>query len=940
MSFFVNSSTGVIGLIDTLDYDTMDEKYEGRYMLTVMAQDGGNPPLNSTTEVSIGVEGINDNQPVFSEPLYTASISELASDMDYVVTVFASDLDASWEESPFKHHSIIDYRIVSGSGDKFSLIPTSGPYTNVTVAPGVANLDPEQTGRDFYDMVLSATDRGNNPLYNETSVQVKIIDINNKPPVFDLEEVVESLLEDVDIGTEVTTMSATDPDENADLFYNITNIGAINERGEDVSYDEHGDNLYINQFRINETTGTVYVNELLDREKAEVFHLDIMVTDLNAVENIETQFDEATLEVRVEDVNDNEPHFQNMDGENYYYGTLQEENIDVVYPDVTAEDPDKGTNGDVEYYIVENSTGHLTIDKETGDITLNYEVDREEYEWLNITVGAMDKGNPPLNSTAAVYFQITDINDNAPVFTNLENETEVLENATIGTPIFTVSATDDDIGNNAFIVYSITAGDEDKMFYINMYTGVVYVNKSLDRETTDKYLLSITASDNPGGSSHLQSTDTLTVTILDVNDEAPEFTDDSYKASVREDEIKGHSIITVIAIDNDLGDGGEVVYSFNDDKRNDTYNNDDWLFGITVDGTVRIAADSLLNQQGVYVLEVIASDLGTPSLSSPANLTIEVTDVNNNPPVFVKIYIGDGTVIDLSQVNETTVHLPENHTGYVCTVLAEDYDDDFGVITYSFRENAADPYESWTRFTINDKDPANITITEYTDRERIAEYSLLIVATDNGDPIQLSSELGLQIVIDDANDNPPVFERDEEGCPIPDIIEPVEHNHSIITEPIGTMEPATDADIGENAVNYYFIIAIRPGSSNEAKWTPGSSNGAKWTPGSSNGARWTPGSSNGSRWTGDSSMGPSVQHVVPIGPSGQQVVPMGASGHQVVPMGPSGQQLVPIGPSGQQVVPMGPSGHQIVPMGPGGHQVVPMGPGGQEIVQWGQVYSM
>ncbi|XP_070543956.1 cadherin-23-like [Ptychodera flava] len=810
-SFVINNATGWIGVTDALDFDTLPERYDGKYTLKVQAEDRGEPPLNDTTDVIINVEGVNDNAPYFLESEYVAHITEEYTGGNYVITVNAYDDDAP--HNPYQYDSYVDYRIISGSNDKFSLAPTNGihnnSYSNISIALGVVNMDVDLYGL-LYNMTLRATDRGNPQRESDCTVIVHVKDVNNKPPRFDESYVIEMVKEDVDVGYHITTMKATDPDRDSVLFYEIIGIRAVNERGEDVT-----DSNFTTQFWINSTNGDVHVNESLNREYVEIFYLDILVKDTNATDY---QNDSAVLEVRVEDVNDNAPTFLNtrtgLDGTEYYDGEIQEENPSVVYSDVKATDPDKGTNGDVIYKIVQNDTDHFKINEDTGDITLHYQIDREEIEQLNITVRAQDGGSPPRSTDILVYFKITDINDNAPEFVNLPEDIEVFENETVNSEIYTVSATDDDTGNFAVIEYDITAGNGEGKFDIHRTTGVVYIKESLDREETDQYSLTITATDNPGGSPQLTTSNFLHIKLLDVNDNAPKFDQDNYEADIREDETKGRLVISVTAIDPDLGFAGTVNYSIGD--RNDT----DLFEIVTVyvgnendekspdnTGTVQVYASSLTNQQGRYFVELIAEDNGIPQLSSNASLMIDVLDVNDNAPVFKYIELNDRiTRVPVSGNTTDAVHLTENYIGHVCRVYASDADlGQNGLVMYSIREIPGDPTESWKYFDI-DAISGEINITHKTDRETIEMYSLVIVATDQGEPTQLSSELNLQVIIDDIDDNPPVYPRDEDGRPIPDILYPIEEQ-DYGDESIGKVSEADDADIGENAVNYYFIIA-------------------------------------------------------------------------------------------------------------------------------------
>ncbi|XP_077981386.1 cadherin-23-like [Glandiceps talaboti] len=807
--FVLDNKTGSLGVKSYLDFEALPKEVNGTYILVVMAQDNGAIPRNDTTIVKINVEGVNDNDPRFEQKIYSANITEEFKEDDFVITLHASDDDVPHE--PYLFDTIFDFRIVSGS-NKFSVRPTNGryndtetSYTNISISPGQQDMDVDRYGA-YYELILHATDRGSPQNSDEATLHIYVEDINNKPPSFVDKSKITHMAEgtyEPECSSLVATMNANDPDKGNELLYEITGIKATNESGDDVTGKDF-------QFCISPSNGSVYVNESLDREEVEIFHLDIFVKDRNAASHLPDQNDTATLEVRVTDVNDNRPVFVISDScVSYYCGTIPEENRDVIYTDVRAIDPDKGNNGIVEYYI--NETDHFQINKLTGVISIKHVIDREVSDQLNITVLAKDKGEPSLSNDVLVYFDITDINDNEPEFVNLPNNITIYENATIGSTVFIVSAIDADVDNHAVIEYSInSAGNTAGAFNIDKTTGVVYVNNDLDREILETYDLTITATDNPSQSPNLKTSAVLTVQLLDVNDNPPRFTTLEYSTETREDEIVNTNIISVTATDEDLIET-DITYSIGD--RNDSTPHG-YLFKIepgTNDG-VQIGVvkvnRSLTSQHGFYFLELIATDSG--KLSSSASLIIEVFDINDNAPVFISVKIGDST-INLNGNTTVRVHVTEDTSDYsgssrhLCTVHAKDDDKgQNGNITYTFREDV-DP--SFNYFDVA-KVSGDISIKggHTIDREVIEKYPLYILATDNGVPNQLSAELALQVIVDDIDDNEPTFQRDKDGMPIPDILDIIEE-HDYDGQSIGNVTKADDLDIGDNAVNYYFIIA-------------------------------------------------------------------------------------------------------------------------------------
>lgn len=258
---------------------------------------------------------------------------------------------------------------------------------------------------------------------------------------------------------------------------------------------------------------------------------------------------------------------------------------------VSATDEDSGVNSDISYAIVSgNADAHFRIDADSGQVTLAKPLDRETTPRYELVVAAVDKGVPDaLNATAVVSITVMDYNDNAPVFTqnSAALRRAVAEDAPPGTFVLPVSATDDDLGNNAQLQYAISGGNERTAFSIDSATGRVYVATPLDYETRTRseitppicfchvkqekkmlkfylvtgprnhvtcchrYELTIVASDY--GSPRLSSSVTCTIDVTDVNDHAPTFTSSPLVRQVVENSAVGTIVGTVTATDPDQG---------------------------------------------------------------------------------------------------------------------------------------------------------------------------------------------------------------------------------------------------------------------------------------------------------------------------------------------------------------------------------------------------
>ncbi|CAG0879402.1 unnamed protein product [Cyprideis torosa] len=250
-------------------------------------------------------------------------------------------------------------------------------------------------------------------------------------------------------------------------------------------------------------------------------------------------------------------------------------------------------------------------------------VDMQHYIFV---IQAVDRGEPSLSSTVTVYFNVQDLNDNAPVFDPMSYSDEVFENVTVGSSVLTVSATDQDGGANGRVTYSIVDGDEDGLFDIDD-NGVVVTVKELDREKQSIHNLWIQASDlAEPPSRRLSSTIQATVILRDTNDNAPEFLSPP-EAMVMENAPPNTVIMAVKALDRDEGANSYIEYSLAPVIGNKL------VIG-PVDGLIRVGGSIDREVQSSFSLLVTARDRGSPSRSATQTIKVQILDENDNAPVF------------------------------------------------------------------------------------------------------------------------------------------------------------------------------------------------------------------------------------------------------------------------------------------------------------------
>ncbi|XP_072050095.1 cadherin-23-like [Amphiura filiformis] len=672
--FAINEITGEITLADTIDYETDSQEYN----ITVVAQNTADPPLEGSAIITVLISDFNDNAPVFGSDTYRVTVSEDATVGELVLTLTATDAD-----KPGDPNSVIDYRITSGSQDQFRIEVDTGAILVNDV------LDREAMGGDYYILEVVATDRGIVQLVGYCEVLVNITDVNDVAPIFEPVQPI-SIDEDYPTGKHPPLLHviANDPDLTADLRYSIDtdNIEAIDENGVELDPAD-----FVFQFGVVETTGGLYMNHSLDREVAASFVLPLWVEDIDynpQDPGDDPQMDEVSLSITVLDVNDNTPLFLNTP---YIFSVNENEEIGaVISAEISASDPDLGDSGIV-VYSKQSGSGfdYVEINSETGVLTVEGVFNREEHAVLEVVIRATDLGTPPNDADILVTLNIVDVNDNPPVFnTTIPVPIPINEDLPVGTKVLRVTATDLDIDHGE-IMYAITAGNTEQKFEIlDNKTGVITTKNLLDRETTEVYILTITASDKNSDEQPLTDVLEVTIDIKDVNDLAPVITSPEFNTGVEVVETVeiGTTILFVAAEDGDkdLTPNSEINFYVGG-------GNGTGLFGIdevTGEITTLIPLNTL---SGSYELVVVVRDKGVPPLESNRILAVEVLDVNDDDPVI------------LFPKEDEVVYLTEDYVGYVLTIDAVDNDKgDNGRITYEFLIIPETP-EDYKNFSLNNE---------------------------------------------------------------------------------------------------------------------------------------------------------------------------------------------------------------------------------------------
>ncbi|EEB19942.1 conserved hypothetical protein [Pediculus humanus corporis] len=728
--------------------------------LVVQATDG---KYSSNATVSITVNDVNNNAPVFQESQYHATILENSMRNTEVQSVIAHDSDSG-------SNAEVKYQILKGGFGDFHINEDTG------VVYVSQKLDYDRHSN--YSIEIIAFDAGVPQLTGTTTLLVEVINSNDKQPYFSPESQRTEVSESAPIGTVVYKLHAIDPDvaREDDLRYEITEpIIAIDSNGKSVSHTKE----YEEFFKVDHHTGKVFVAKSLKRDVASIIRLTVVVTDVSATT---LQQGKGTLTITIIDVNDHYPTFDEpwtVENPRYQIDLIEGQNEDTVVATFTAEDADST----IAYYDIKPESPFFKIDNTSGVVRLKKEVDYEREKKLNFTIWAHDSGVPQFSSSAEVIVNVINVNDNDPVFSQTEYKASVPENSFIGTLITKVTATDADAESYGQVTYSLV-GEHSNDFTLGLENGELRVANPaiLDREDVKKITVEIVASDGAPPDTRRAVSVPVHITILDVNDNAPSFVHKNYKATIVEniDLNPPAKIVQVHAMDPDDGSYGTVSYSI-------VGGNLDDVFRIDSETGILYPKKSLHGQPRHFHLVVEGRDAG--DLTDRATVDIDILNVNQNKPTFI-----------MPASLNATVEVPENAglADYlVMKVRANDADEgENGRITYHFKVNETDVQET-DEFFIH-PDTGDLRTKIILDREVKSKYELLLVAKDHGSPTWFETLRLLTVLLVDTNDNDPEFESERYDFSVSENL------------PVGVtigQVVAVDKDEGKHARIYYSIIS-------------------------------------------------------------------------------------------------------------------------------------
>ncbi|XP_053284316.1 protocadherin alpha-8-like [Pleuronectes platessa] len=493
-------------------------------------------------------------------------------------------------------------------------------------------------------------------------------------------------------------------------------------------------------FHVNQNDGILYIDRIIDREKV-CERSSVCLINLKTV--LENPLEIHYVTVEVLDVNDHSPVFSSTE--------LRLQISESALPGLrlqlqAAHDPDVGQFSVKEYKLSNNDHFRLEVKDRGKDgkipvLVLLKTLDRETKKSHKMLLTAIDGGKPSKSGTAELIIDVLDINDNMPVFTDDTYTVFLEENASIGTTVIKVNATDLDEGSNGEIIYSLGTNLHSRireLFRIDPNTGDIIVQELIDFELGESYEIDIQASDK--GSAPFSTDKSVLVNIVDLNDNTPEIELTSFSKAIPEDARLGTTVALISVLDKDSGLNGKVICSFIEDVPFT-------LTPSTQDNMYSIVTKSRLDRenQSIYHVTVVAKDAGEPSLSSEKSITVVISDVNDNSPEFL--------------VSPYTYYVAENNSpgASLFSVRASDRDEgENSRVLYHILRNGKDN-SKLNSFNLNiNSENGDIVALKSFDFETLKTFKFHVVASDSGTP-SLSSNVTVHVFILDQNDNAPVI---------------------------------------------------------------------------------------------------------------------------------------------------------------------------------------
>lgn len=678
-TFEMNPYTGLISLQKHLDFEEC-----ASYQLKVTASTAAG--ASSKTLVHVYVVDENDNAPVFQQREYFGQISESSGSGSMVTAERSSPLVIRASDADRDSNSLLVYQILEEEARKvFQIDPSTGTISLASPVDFEAKAE--------YHFSVQVQDSGEPALCapEPTKVTVGILDANDCPPKFTAQVYEQSIIFPAVADSEVALVTARDADSA--VWYSIT------------------DGNHHQAFSINPSSGAISVHNATGFRS--FYQLAVLASD-------GVFKDTASVRINTTKLTASDLRFE----QSVYLASVAE-NQNAVQVLTALKTTGCYLNEPLSYTLL-NPAGKFSLSQTSGVLeTTGVPLDREERDVYDLVVVVRDARAPPRTATAQVKVFVDDVNDNSPQFLNLPFAMTIPESAEPGDVLYQVAAVDRDSGENASVTLSL---EEDYgLFRIDPDVGDVSLQRPLDFETLNKYVLTVVAVDE--GEPSLVTASQLSIQVR--NHSNPVFQTLLYPLKVPENIPPFTTILHVQARN---PEGFRLIYSLQEENASNHFEMNFQTGKLTVSSPLDYES------QPTHVLTVRASDFVSGAFSE-AVVEIEVEDVNDNAPVFSQ----------QTYSQAVTEGLPVGTA--VVRVSAADRDSGRNK-EVSFQIVNADGNE--TDFFEIDRRSGLIVTKQVLDHERTKQFTLKVRATDNG-TVPLSSDAYVWINVTDVNDNPPDF---------------------------------------------------------------------------------------------------------------------------------------------------------------------------------------
>ncbi|XP_076020983.1 protocadherin alpha-13-like [Genypterus blacodes] len=630
--------------------------------------------------VSVEIVDINDHSPIFPESEQRLEIAEHIPPGTRFQIHAARDPDTGIQ-------SVRSYRL--SSNDLFEIEVRDNEEDKIPLLVLKKPLDREHKAQ--HCLTLTALDGGSPPKSGNLNLTVIVLDANDNRPIFSQDTYTVTLYENAPIGTLVLRLNATDLDEgsNSEIAYTF---------GKTLKKKVH------DTFELNNVTGEIRVKGNVDFEDTETYRLDVQASDKGHL----PWTAEGRVVIQMKDVNDNRPE---MDVTSLSNEVSEDAHPGSVISLISVTDRDSGVNGKVVCKISNNVPFDLTasIEENMYSLVTKGRLDRETVSHYDITITATDRGEPPLSTVKTLSVDVSDVNDNRPKFGQSPVELYLTENNVPGASIFSVSALDKDLNDNAVITYHIVRGDGQRgdvtsFLNINSESGHISALKNFDFETLKKFQFHVVATDS--GSPPLSSNVTVNVFILDQNDNPPVilYPLSSNGSAEGVEEIPrnvnaGHLVTKVRAYDADIGYNGWLLFSLQEVSDHSLFALDRYT------GRIRTLRSFTETDEAEHKLVILVKDNGNVSLSATATVTVKLVepkeafaasdvkssvkdDKENNVTFYLMITLGAVSVLFLVSIIVLIAMQCSKSTDYASKYLQEtNYD---GTLCHSIQYRSGD----------------------------------------------------------------------------------------------------------------------------------------------------------------------------------------------------------------------------------------------------------